>query len=97
MPYTEGSRGKSLFFLYLRRYTRMDGHRHFPATLLPSMLVGPQGRCGHFRKITPLAGLESRTFQPVAIRSTGFPVPILAANNDEKFILSDSVLAKYCI
>ena len=41
-----------------------------------SMLVG------HFRKISSLPGLESRTVQPVAIRNTDYPGPRMAANND---------------
>jgi len=76
----------------------MVGRRHVPATLFPRKTLYPlySMLAGNFRKISSLPGLESRTVQPVAIRSTHYPGPLLAANNDEKFLLRDSVLAKYC-
>jgi len=52
----------------------MDGQRHAPAVYPPGKtwyplyrrLVGPQGRSGGVRNITPLSGLDPRTVQPVA-------------------------------
>jgi len=38
-------------------------------------LVGPQGRYGQVRKISPPPGLDPRTVQPVAVRYTDYAVP----------------------
>jgi len=77
----------------------MGGPRHVPPTVFPGKTRYPwySMLAGHFRKISSLPGIESRTVQPVAIRSTDYPGPLLAANNDGIFtsILRDSVLAKY--
>jgi hypothetical protein len=76
----------------------MGGHRHVLPTVFPrktqytwySMLAG------HFPKISSLPGLESRNVQSVAIRSADYSGPLLAADNDGKFIFRDSLLNKYC-
>ena len=56
----------------------MGGQRHVSAALhagntrypLYRRLVGPQGRSGRVRKISPPLGFEPRTVQPVASRYT---------------------------
>jgi len=45
----------------------VGGERHAPAAL---PLGGPQGRSGRVRKISPLAGFDPRTAQPVVSRYT---------------------------
>jgi hypothetical protein len=57
---------------------RVGGQHHAPAALPPGMtqyplyrrLGGPQGRSGRVRKISPPAGFDPRTVQPVASRYT---------------------------
>jgi hypothetical protein len=57
---------------------RLGGKHHAPAALptgktqypLYRRLGGPQGRPGRVRKISPQPGIDPRTVQPVAMRST---------------------------
>jgi hypothetical protein len=60
----------------------MGGQRHAPAALRPGKtryplyrrLVGPQGRPGRERKISPPQGLDPRTVQLVASRYTDYTI-----------------------
>jgi hypothetical protein len=66
-------RGTALPFLDLSA-RRVGGQRHTPAALPPGKtryalyrrLGGPQGRSGRVREISPPAGFDPRTVQPVA-------------------------------
>jgi len=59
------------------------GQLHAPATLPPGKpryplyrsLIGPQGRSGRVRKVSPLPGFDPRTVQPVASRYTDWAIP----------------------
>jgi len=61
----------------------VGGQRHAPAALpsgntrypLYRRLVGPQGRSGRLRKISPLQGFDPRTVHPVASRYTDCAIP----------------------
>jgi hypothetical protein len=61
----------------------VDGQRHAPAAWLPvktlyplyRRLVGPQGRSGLVRKISPPPGFDPRTVQPVESRYTDWATP----------------------
>jgi len=60
---------------------RVGGQRHAPATLPPVQTryplyrVGPQGRCGQVRKISPPPEFDPRTVQPAASRYTDWAIP----------------------
>ena len=61
----------------------VGGQRHALAVLPPGKtryplykrLGGPQGRSGWVRKISPPAGFDPRTVQPVASRYTDWAIP----------------------
>jgi hypothetical protein len=61
----------------------MVGSGHTPAAFPPgktryplySRLGGPQGRSGRVRKISPPAGFDPRTVQPIASRYTDWAIP----------------------
>jgi hypothetical protein len=61
----EGPEGKQLYSstLYLTSVLDGGGKTRYP---LYRRLVGPQGRSGGVRNISPLSGLDPRTVQPVA-------------------------------
>ena len=62
---------------------RVGGQRHGPAALPPGktrypfyrMPVGPRGRSGRVRKISPPPGFDPRTVQPVGSRYTDYAIP----------------------
>jgi hypothetical protein len=62
---------------------RVGGQLHAPAALRPGKRpdthctrgwVGPQGRSGRVRKISPPPGFDPRTVQPVASRCTDYAI-----------------------
>jgi hypothetical protein len=60
----------------------VGGQRHAPAALPPGMtryplyrkMGGPQGRSGQVLKLSPPAGFDPRTVQPVASRYTDWAI-----------------------
>jgi hypothetical protein len=49
--------------------------RETPGTHFTEGWVGPQGRSGRVRKISPLPGFDPRTVQPVASNYTDWAIP----------------------
>ena len=62
----------------------VDGQRHAPASLPPGetryslyrKLVDPQDRLGLVKKISPPAGFDPLTVQPVVSRYTHLAIPV---------------------
>jgi len=63
----------------------VGGQRHAPAALLSGKtryllyrrLIGPQGRSGRIRKISPPPGFDPRTVQPLASRYNDWAISAL--------------------
>ena len=84
----------------------VGGQHHTPAALPPGKtqyplyrrLGGPQGRSGQVRKISPPAGFDHRTVQPVASRYTDWAIPTPKRERIDayliKFLLLTSDLKK---
>jgi hypothetical protein len=83
----KAQRGSSGIALTLSLTLALDeggGQLHAPAALPPEKKtrypmyrrpVGPQGRSGRLRKISPPPGFDPRTIQPVASRYTDYAIP----------------------
>jgi hypothetical protein len=70
----EGEKGYSYTLSLTSALDEVGGQRQTPAALSPGKtryplyrrMGGPQGRSGRVRKISPAAGFDSRTVQPLA-------------------------------